>query len=102
LIHPAVGEAFGLVPFEAALAGTAAVVAGGHGCGEWFGKAGGCVIAPDDPTALVHAVRARVQNPALAASEAEAVARFARLHLTWDQAALAVEELYREVSERCA
>jgi hypothetical protein len=50
--HPAVGEAFGLVPFEAALAGTAAVVAGGHGCGEWFARAGGCVVPPDDADAL--------------------------------------------------
>jgi glycosyltransferase involved in cell wall biosynthesis len=102
LVHPAVGEAFGLVPFEAALAGTAAVVAGGHGCGEWFAQAGGCVVAPDDPAALLHAVRARLHDPALAASEADAVASFTRAHLTWDRAALAVEALYREVAERCA
>ena len=51
VVHPAVGEAFGLVPFEAALCGTAAVVAGGHGCGEWFARAGGCVVPPDEPLA---------------------------------------------------
>jgi glycosyltransferase involved in cell wall biosynthesis len=97
VVHPAVGEAFGLVPFEAALAGTAAVVAGGHGCGEWFGKAGGCVVAPDEPDALLEAVRVRLQGSRQAAAEAQAVARFSRAHLTWDQAALAVESLYRDV-----
>ncbi len=66
LVHPAVGEAFGLVPFEAALAGTAAVVAGGHGCGEWYGRAGGCVVPPDNVDALVDAVRARLRDRSLA------------------------------------
>ncbi len=59
LIHPSVGEAFGLVPFEAALAGTAAVVAGGHGCGEWYALAGGCVVPPDDNGALAERGGAR-------------------------------------------
>jgi len=97
VVHPAVGEAFGLVPFEAALAGTAAVVAGGHGCGEWFARAGGCVVPPDDADALIAAVRARLLAPEWARAEAQAVADFARLHLTWDQAAAAVESVYAEV-----
>jgi D-inositol-3-phosphate glycosyltransferase len=97
VVHPAVGEAFGLVPFEAALAGTPAVVAGGHGCGEWFGRAGGCVVPPDDPDALAAAVRARLQDPALGRGEARAVAAFAREHLTWDGAASAHEGVYRDV-----
>jgi glycosyltransferase involved in cell wall biosynthesis len=95
--HPAVGEAFGLVPFEAALAGTAAVVAGGHGCGEWFGRAGGCVVPPDDLPALTGAVRARLDDPAVARAEARAVAAFARAELTWDKAALAMEAVYQDV-----
>jgi len=97
VVHPAVGEAFGLVPFEAALAGTAAVVAGGHGCGEWFARAGGCVVPPDDADALIAAVRARLQAPEQARAEAQAVADFARRHLTWDKAAAAVESVYAEV-----
>jgi glycosyltransferase involved in cell wall biosynthesis len=97
VVHPAVGEAFGLVPFEAALAGTAAVVAGGHGCGEWFARAGGCVVPPDDADALIAAVRARLQDPERARAEARAVADFARRHLTWDAAALALESVYGEV-----
>jgi len=97
VVHPAVGEAFGLVPFEAALAGTAAVVAGGHGCGEWFARAGGCVIPPDDPDALVAAVRLRLEDRERARAEARAVADFARRHLTWDAAAAAVECVYAEV-----
>jgi glycosyltransferase involved in cell wall biosynthesis len=97
VVHPAVGEAFGLVPFEAALAGTAAVVAGGHGCGEWFARAGGCVVPPDDTDALIAAVRARLQDPERARAEARAVAEFVRSHLTWDAAALALESVYAEV-----
>jgi glycosyltransferase involved in cell wall biosynthesis len=97
LVHPAAGEAFGLVPFEAALCGTPAVVAGGHGCGEWFGRAGGCVVAPDEPDALAAAVARRLGEPALGAAEAGAVAVFARRELTWENAAARVEGVYREV-----
>jgi glycosyltransferase involved in cell wall biosynthesis len=97
VVHPAVGEAFGLVPFEAALAGTAAVVAGDHGCGEWFARAGGCVVPPDDTAALIAAVRVRLEEPERARAEARAVADFARRHLTWDAAAAAVEGVYAEV-----
>ncbi|HET6896976.1 MAG TPA: glycosyltransferase family 4 protein [Vicinamibacteria bacterium] len=97
VVHPAVGEAFGLVPFEAALAGTAAVVAGDHGCGEWFARAGGCVVPPDDAGALIAAVRVRLEEPERARAEARAVADFARRHLTWDAAAAAVESVYAEV-----
>jgi glycosyltransferase involved in cell wall biosynthesis len=97
VVHPAVGEAFGLVPFEAALAGTAAVVAGGHGCGEWFARAGGCVVPPDDVDALVTAIRARLDDRERAREEARSVAEFARRHLTWDKAAAAVEAVYAEV-----
>jgi len=97
LVHPAVGEAFGLVPFEAALAGTAAVVAGGHGCGEWYARAGGCVVPPDDAAALAAAVQARLRDPQLASREASRVAVFARDRLTWDAAAAAYERAYEEV-----
>jgi glycosyltransferase involved in cell wall biosynthesis len=98
VVHPAVGEAFGLVPFEAALAGTPAVVAGGHGCGEWFARAGGCVVPPDDAAALRRAVGERLDAPGVGAREAAAVADFTRRELTWERAAQAVEALYREVA----
>jgi glycosyltransferase involved in cell wall biosynthesis len=97
VVHPAVGEAFGLVPFEAALAGTAAVVAGGHGCGEWYERAGGCVVPPDDLRALTHAVRARLDDRAMATEEARIVAGFARDQLTWERAAQAIETVYQGV-----
>ncbi len=99
LVHPAVGEAFGLVPFEAALAGTTAVVAGGHGCAEWYGRAGGCVVPPDDVPALAEAVRLRLADPAHAEREARLIAQFAREHLTWERAATATERVYRELLE---
>ena len=99
LVHPAVGEAFGLVPFEAALLGTAAVVAGGHGCGEWYGRAGGCVVAADDAAALADAVRARLAAPEVAAAEARAVGEFTRRHLSWDETARQMERLYGDAIE---
>ncbi len=99
VVHPAVGEAFGLVPFEAALLGTPAVVAGGHGCGEWFGRAGGWVVPPDDLEALVAATRAQLGDPALGQREAKEVAAFARRELTWERAAESVEAVYRDVLE---
>jgi glycosyltransferase involved in cell wall biosynthesis len=97
LVHPAVGEAFGLVPFEAALTGTPAVVAGGHGCGEWYERAGGCVVPPDDVPVLVEAVHLRLSDPRRAEEEVRLVARFAREHLTWDRAASATERVYQEM-----
>ncbi len=97
LVQPAVGEAFGLAPFEAALHGTAAVVAGGHGAGEWYGAAGGCVVGPGDDAGLHEAVRRRLAAPGLAAREAEAVAAFARHELTWPRVAERVEEVYRRL-----
>ena len=94
VVYPAVAEAFGLVPFEAALLGIPAVVAGGHGCGEWFGRAGGCVVAPDDPAALADAAQARLSDRSIGEREAAAVAEFARRELTWDKAAQAMESVY--------
>jgi glycosyltransferase involved in cell wall biosynthesis len=97
VVHPSVGEAFGLVPFEAAFAGTAAVVAGGHGCGEWYALAGGCVVPPDDSAALAKAVGARLRDRELANQEARRVAAFARSRLTWATAAEAFERVYEEI-----
>ena len=102
LLHPAVGEAFGMVPFEASLAGTGAVVAGGHGCGEWFARAGGCVVPPDDPDRLVREVRRRVADPSLGRAEAAAVASFVGRELTWPQVAARVGAVYETVVGRRA
>lgn len=94
LVHPSVGEAFGLVPFEAASVGTGGVVVGGHGCGEWFARAGGAVVPPDDDAALARAVGERLAAPDLASGEAERVSAFAAAELTWDAAARGVEAVY--------
>ncbi len=84
LVHPAVGEAFGFVPFEGALCGTPAVVVGGHGCGEIFGQAGGCVVPPGAPEAFVAAIGERLSNQALGMREAARVAEYVKTNLTWD------------------
>lgn len=97
LVHPAVGESFGLAPFEAALFGTPAVVSGGHGCGEWYARAGGCVVPPDDARALVQAVASRLSDGEARRREAGRVADFARRELCWPRVAAAVEGVYRRV-----
>ncbi|HET7292241.1 MAG TPA: glycosyltransferase family 4 protein [Vicinamibacteria bacterium] len=97
VIHPAVGEAFGLVPFEAALCGADPVVAGDHGCGEWLRRAGGATVPPDDPGALLAAVKERLEDHALRQREADAVARFAARELTWESAARRTEALYADL-----
>ena len=97
LVHPAAGEAFGMVPFEASLAGTGVVVAGGHGCGEWFARAGGCVVPPDHPASLVREVRRRITDLALGRAEAAAVASFCGRELTWPQVAARVGAVYATV-----
>jgi glycosyltransferase involved in cell wall biosynthesis len=97
LVQPAVGEAFGLAPFEAALHGTASVVAGGHGCGEWYARAGGCVVGPHDTSAMVAAVRARLGDPRIARSESTAVARFVTRELSWNVVAPKMIALYRDI-----
>ncbi len=94
IVHPASGEAFGLAAFEAALHGTAAVVAGGHGCGEWFGQAGGCVVPPGDTEALCGAVRERLRSRDLRAREVAAVAAFVRSRFRWADVARQHAGLY--------
>jgi glycosyltransferase involved in cell wall biosynthesis len=100
VLHPARDEAFGLVPFEAALYGTAAVVAGGHGCGEWYARAGGCVVAAGDEAAFAAAVVARLAEPRLAQEEAVRVEGFVRRELSWDSAAQRLEPVYAEAARR--
>jgi glycosyltransferase involved in cell wall biosynthesis len=95
LLHPAAGEAFGLVPFEAALAGTAGIVAGGHGCAEWYGRAGGCVAPLDDLGPWVTAAELRLADPGLRRREASGVKAFAQAQLAWDSVAARLEEMYR-------
>jgi glycosyltransferase involved in cell wall biosynthesis len=94
LVQPAVGEAFGLAAFEAALLGTPAVVAGGHGAGEWYGAAGGCVVPADDVAALQQAVSERLRNASLAREEAASVAAWTRARLTWSAVAERLEPVY--------
>ena len=88
------GEAFGLVRGGP---GRAARWWPEHGGGEWFARAGGRVVPPDDAEALIAAVRARRLAPERARTEARAVADFARRQLSRIQAAAAVESVYAEV-----
>jgi glycosyltransferase involved in cell wall biosynthesis len=94
LVHPSVGEAFGFVPFEGALCGTPAVVMGGHGCGEVFGRAGGCVVPSAAPEAFLGAIRERLADQALGMREAARVAEYVEAYLTWDAVERRVASVY--------
>jgi glycosyltransferase involved in cell wall biosynthesis len=82
--HPAMPEAFGLVPMEALAAGTPVVVSAGSGCGELVSSlGGGRVVNGNDPGVLASALhdvlneRTRFARDAAAAGE-QVRSRFAR------------------------
>jgi glycosyltransferase involved in cell wall biosynthesis len=64
VVYPSSDEVFGLVAFEALLAGTPVVVAGDSGCGEIVADTGGGVIVPvGDDAALSAAIRSILASP---------------------------------------
>jgi len=76
-------EPFGRVPFEAALAGTPAVVTRVGAADELFRDGeSALVVAPEDPEAIAAAIQRLIDNPALAARLVAAASAFARARLT--------------------
>lgn len=106
LVYPAVHEFFGLVPFEALLCGTPAVVCEGEGAAEVLDDVGGGWTVPyADPDALsgamAKALAERAQDPSgwrrrVAAAQQAILSRY-----TWRLAADRVEGVYaRAVAAR--
>jgi glycosyltransferase involved in cell wall biosynthesis len=59
VVYPSKAEVFGLVPLEALLCGTPAVVCNDSGCGEIVTRVGGGQVVPyGDPAALASAIDA--------------------------------------------
>jgi len=64
VVYPSSDEVFGLVAFEALLAGTPVVVAGDSGCGEIVAETGGGRVVPiGDDVALSAAIRSILASP---------------------------------------
>lgn len=64
VVYASEHEVFGLVPFEALLAGTPVVVADDSGCGDLVGQTGGGLVVPvNDVLALAQAIRDVLARP---------------------------------------
>lgn len=96
--YPSAGEIFGLVPFEALMCGTPAVVCDDSGCGEVLQAAGGGLLVPyGDPEALAGALQTLLQHQERHAACVASGRRYVAEHLGWDRIAEQTLELYRTV-----
>ncbi|MFH1177054.1 MAG: glycosyltransferase family 1 protein [Acidobacteriota bacterium] len=96
LLIPSRNEGFGLPALEAMACGCPVFAARAGALGEVCGEAGR-LLSPDDPTAWRDALLALSENPSQRELLAQAGAARAR-ELTWDRAAVAMLEVYREAA----
>jgi len=100
-VLPSAGESFGMVAAEAAAAGTPVVLTNRCGVADFFAD-GEAVVVPDDPQAILDAVRSVLTEPDLRARLAAGGVEAAR-RMSWDSVTDAQEELYRRaVASRTA
>jgi glycosyltransferase involved in cell wall biosynthesis len=99
VVYPSQDEIFGLVPLEALLCGTPAIVADDSGCGEVAAITGGSTIVPlGDVEAVTRAIAAVLANPGAAKARAcHAAARVRRLYGE-DVVCEQLESLYCELA----
>jgi len=96
VVYPSVYEGFGLVPFESALAGAPCVFAPQSSLAE-AAPTGTATIVPWDPAASAAAAYALLTDTDARERHVSALAAAAR-ELTWDAAASALVEIYREAA----
>jgi len=92
--YPSLYEGFGLPPAEAMACGIPTVVSRASSLPEVVGEAG-LTVAPDSPEELAGALRRLLRDGELAADLADAGRQQSRL-FTWERAAEAFEETFRE------
>ena len=99
VIAPSRTEGLSLAVLEAMAARRPVVATDVDGMWESLGANAGCVVAPEDPAALVEPIVARLQDPARAAAEGSAAGRRARelfdVQRTHDELARLYEEAFR-------
>jgi glycosyltransferase involved in cell wall biosynthesis len=101
--YPSSQEIFGLVPLEAILCGTPAIVSNDCGCGEvigWIG--GGLQIPPRDPSALRTAIADVLEDPPRWRRTASEAAARVRENFASDRVAARLETLYASIARRPA
>jgi len=100
VVYASEHEIFGLVPFEALLAGTPVVVADDSGCGDLVGVTGGAaVVRVNDIGALAHAIDEVLSHPAVWRLKAQRAQNQIRTSYGADVVCGQIEDVYRELLE---
>jgi glycosyltransferase involved in cell wall biosynthesis len=101
VVYPSSDEVFGLVAFEALLAGTPVVVGGDSGCGEIVATTGGgVVVGVDDDEALREAIRSILTAPREWRQRAQDAAGRVRARFGGHVIAERLDALYYEILSR--
>jgi glycosyltransferase involved in cell wall biosynthesis len=101
VVYPSSDEVFGLVAFEALLAGTPVVVAGDSGCGEIIADMDGGVVVPvGDDAALSAAIRSILASPSEWRQRAREAAGRVRTRFGGHVIAERLDALYHELVAR--
>jgi glycosyltransferase involved in cell wall biosynthesis len=96
VVYPSLHEGFGLVPFEAGLAGVPCLFAAQSSLAEGPIAAAASVV-PWDPVASAAAAYPLLSDPDTRKTHVQTLAEAAR-GLTWERAASAMVEIYREAA----
>src|SRR5439155_3224480 len=98
LVYPSQDEIFGLVPLEALLSGTPAIVAGDSGCGEVMRAIGGGPVVPlGDVDALARAIDDVLAVPSEWRAAVADAARRVRAAYGGDVVCAQLEQLYGDM-----
>jgi glycosyltransferase involved in cell wall biosynthesis len=101
VVYASEHEIFGLVPFEALLAGTPVVVADDSGCGDLVGATGGAaVVRVNDDRALAHAVDEVLAAPVVWRMKAQRAQQQIRASYGSDIVCEQLEDVYKELVRR--
>jgi glycosyltransferase involved in cell wall biosynthesis len=98
VVYASEHEIFGLVPFEALLAGTPVIVADDSGCGDLVGATGGAaVVRVNDVGALAYAIDEILAHPAVWRLKAERAQQHIRALHGSDVVCEQLEGVYEEL-----
>jgi glycosyltransferase involved in cell wall biosynthesis len=99
VVYASEHEIFGLVPFEALLAGTPVIVADDSGCGDLVGATGGgVVVRVNDVHELTHAIDEVLSQSAVWRKKAGDANQHIREKYGDDVVCSAVEDVYKELA----
>ena len=98
VVYPSENEIFGLVPLEALLCGTPAIVADDSGCAEVAAATGGTTVVPvGDADALARAIGAVIADADAARAAASHAAARVRSLFSEEAVSRQLEQVYAEV-----